>query len=101
MPNHCLNTITIGGSKNDISEFIKNELTQSVIHTQFANGIYFDIFSAWTVDTEWLEGLLIKYPSLWIKNIWTIVQDRKAGIWIGSKDGIHQLEWDEPYYEIL
>ena len=46
----------------------------------------------------WLQTLLTTYSSCWIKNDW-IVEDGKAGMWIGSnKQGekhITSSEWDD------
>jgi len=99
MPNSCWNTITITGSKEDIYDFTKSAFKDVPewalhIHKQGTLGIHFDIWSRWTVDTEWLEEILAKYPSMWIKDIWK-VEDGQAGIWIGSKDGIRTFYWDD------
>ena len=101
MPNDCWNSITVTGSKEDIDNFAKNEFTDVpewalIIKERGRRGIIFDMWSRWTVNKEWLEGLIIKYPSIWIKNFWSVLEDAAAGIWIGSKAGIKTLEWDEP-----
>ena len=104
MPNHCWNKITITGSKEDIYEFTKNECKDVPewalkIHDKGLRGIYFDIWSPWVADFECLESLLVKYPSVWVKDLWH-AEDGQAGVWIGSNEGISRLEWDEnPYWD--
>ena len=83
MPNHCWNKITITGSKEDIYEFTKNECKDVPewalkIHDKGLRGIYFDIWSPWVADFEWLESLLVKYPSVWVKDLWH-AEDGQAG----------------------
>ena len=103
MPNHCWNKITITGSENDIAEFIKNEFKDVpdwalTVHEKRLRGIYFDIWSRWVADFEWLESLLVKYPSVWVKDLWKS-EDGESGVWIGSNEGIRRLEWDENPYQ--
>jgi len=103
MPNHCWNKITITGSEDDIAEFIKNEFKDVpdwalTVHEKRLRGIYFDIWSRWVADFEWLEGLLVKYPSVWVKDLWKS-EDGESGVWIGSNEGIRRLEWDENPYQ--
>jgi len=103
MPNHCWNTITITGSEEDIAEFINNELNVPEwalkIHEKGLRGICFDIWSRWIPDFKWLENLITKYPSVWIKDLWQS-EGGDAGIWIGSNEDIRRLEWVEvPYHD--
>ena len=111
MPNDCWNHLTIT-SHNDPSEL------NTLIHNEFMvlqdnkytysdhvnsikrgpRGIYITVWSRWNPDFIWLEGLIAKYPSCWIKNEWD-EEGGSAGVWIGCiKDNIptiKQLEWDD------
>lgn len=61
-------------------------------------GAILDLWSRWNPDYEWMEGLIDKYTSAWIKDEWT-EQGGNAGVWIGSrKTGekvIQGLEWED------
>jgi pyruvate/2-oxoglutarate/acetoin dehydrogenase E1 component len=56
------------------------------------------MWSPWIADFEWVDGLLDKYPDVWIKNNW-LSEDGSAGIWIGAlRDGkkeIKRLDWQD------
>jgi hypothetical protein len=101
MPNDCWNHFTVTGTKEDINRFVEEELKEppewalKIIH-RGAEGILFDLWSAWGPDFKWLEGLFEKYPSLWVKNIWD-EEGGYEGVWIGTlQDGQLQtkrLDW--------
>jgi len=102
MPNDCWNAMIITGSKDDITQFIENELRHVPdwalrIKEQGLCALSFDLWSRWSVDTKWLEGLLNRYSSLWIKNHWKVAEIGTAGLWVGSRaEGIRHFEWTEP-----
>jgi len=56
------------------------------------------VWSSWRPDYDWLESLILKYPTCWIKNEWN-EEGGKAGVWIGTtRDGeftIRCFEWDD------
>jgi len=98
--------MTVTGNEEDISRFYVEEFNDAPewayeIYVKGVEGIQFRLWSRWQPDFVWLEGLLKKYPSLWVKNIWR-EEGGMAGVWIGggdssrnSKDGIKRLEWDD------
>ena len=94
--------MTVTGNEEDISRFYVEEFKDAPewayeIYVKGVEGIQFRLWSRWQPDFVWLEGLLKKYPSLWVKNIWR-EEGGMAGVWIGggdSKDGIKRLEWDD------
>ncbi len=101
MPNDCWNRITVTGAKEDIDRFFLEEFKEIVpdyareIYRKGIEGIDFKVWSRWQPDFQWLEGLLHKYPSIWVKNIWH-EEGGLAGIWIGSvKAGIKMFEWED------
>ena len=101
MPNDCWNRITVTGTKEDIEHFFLEEFKDIVpeyepeIYRKGAEGIHFKTWSPWKPNFEWLEELLHKYPSIWLKNIWH-EEGGLAGIWIASlKDGIKRFEWED------
>ena len=92
--------MTVTGTKDDISRFFVEEFEgvpdwAREIYVKGEEGIQFRIWSRWRPDFEWLEGLLSKYPSLWIKNLWQ-EEGGLAGVWVGSEEkGIKRLEWED------
>ena len=92
--------MTVTGTKDDISRFFVEEFEgvpdwAHEIYVKGEEGIQFRIWSRWRPDFEWLEGLLSKYPSLWIKNLWQ-EEGGLAGVWVGSEEkGIKRLEWED------
>ena len=101
MPNDCWNNMTVTGNEEDISRFYVEEFKDAPewayeIYVKGVEGIQFRLWSRWQPDFVWLEGLLKKYPSLWVKNIWR-EEGGMAGVWIGGGSGgeIKRLEWDD------
>ena len=101
MPNDCWNIITVTGSKDDIDRFFVeefknvNSIYPHKIYRRGIEGLDFRVWSPWGPDFEWLEKLLKKYPSIWVKNLWH-EEGGLAGIWIGSvKDGIKRFDWED------
>lgn len=102
MGNDCWNDIIVLGNANDIKNFEKefkkvpNDFLKISVNKE--HELQFSIWSKNQPDFEWLENLLIKYPSCWIKNLWQ-EEGGSAGVWIGSKDGIQKLDWIQmPFY---
>ena len=101
MPNECVNHVTItSSSETDITTIITKEFDSIPgfhIDQIGKRGIRVQFSTAWKPDFPWLQALLNVYPSCWIKNEW-IVEDGKAGVWIGyHKDGKHitSMEWED------
>jgi hypothetical protein len=93
--------MTVTGTEEDVGRFYVEEFKEVPewayeIYVKGVEGIQFRLWSRWQPDFAWLEGLLQKYPSLWVKNIWH-EEGGTAGVWIGggAKDGIKRLEWDD------
>ena len=90
--------MTVTGTREDIDRFFimeLKELPESALKIQKrgVEGIVFKLWSRWAPDFVWLECLLEKYPSLWVKNYWK-GDSGLAGIWVGSNGKeIQRLEW--------
>jgi hypothetical protein len=115
MPNECYNHITISSpTTDDIIELYEKELVKTkeqeeddtlyyykniTIQKQTKKIIIFNQTTRWHPDYDWLEGLLIKYPNCWIKNVWHD-EDALEGIWIGNtgdEDNIIMSQWVIPF----
>ena len=101
MPNDCWNIITVTGSKDDIDRFFleefknENPVYPHKIYRKGVEGLDFRMWSPWEPDFEWLEKVIKKYPSIWVKNLWH-EEGGLAGIWIGSvKGGIKRFDWED------
>ena len=101
MPNECINRVTITSSSEEnistIVDTILPGLRDLKMNQHGKLGIRVEFITAWKPDYLWLQTLLAAYPSCWIKNEW-IVEDGKAGIWIGYNSGtqrISSMEWDD------
>jgi hypothetical protein len=104
MPNDCWNHITLTGDEKDITTFVNTELKnipEWALHMKArgVKGLLFKLWTRWQPDFKWLEGLLTKYPSFWLKNEWN-EEGGLAGVWIGTvaMNGtleIKQLAWDD------
>ena len=111
MPNDCWNIITITSEDRDElnalvqNEFQRLENNEFVYHETVTmkkkgcRGILLKLWSAWNPPYDFLEELLTKYPSCWVKNEWN-EEGGFAGVWIGyvTTDGekdITHLEWDD------
>ena len=105
MPNDCWNHITITADKDDLIQIMKNEFAKYEgkeeifsISQRGDEAVRLRIWSAWHPDFQWLESLLRKYPSCWVKNEWT-VEDGQAGVWLGTvregKEEIRQFLWED------
>ena len=109
MPNDCWNNITLVADKEELEKFIKEECKDVPewaykVEQKGVEGIVFHVWSPWKPNFEWLEGLLTKYPSIWLKNEWR-EEGGTAGVWVGTirkgtKD-IKRLEWEDLCIEEL
>jgi hypothetical protein len=101
MPNECSNHLTIiSDSENDIFEIVKeihNEIPDATLN-KHSKGIRVTFITAWKPHTIFIENLFHKYPLIWIKNEW-ISEDGKAGIYVGKKNNIKIMEWDDLSFE--
>lgn len=113
MSTDCTNTITIiSGDADDLDEFIQNELqiheddddhadgeyefVENVVK-RGRNGIQFEYITSSAPPLEWLQEVLGRYPSFWIKNEWN-EEGGKAGVWlcsVGENDEqiVKSFEW--------
>ena len=107
MPNDCWNHITITADKDELSQLMENEFTKYQqreeneifsISQRGDQAVRIRIWSAWHPDFQWLESLLTKYPSCWVKDEWN-VEDGQAGVWLGTaregKKEIRQFLWED------
>lgn len=102
MPNDCWNYLKITSHYNavELQKLIDIEFESKEIEIikKGIHGIYVKIWSPWYPDYEWLEKLVLTYPSCWIKNEW-IEESGCTGIWIGfmneNKPNIQHFEWKD------
>jgi len=100
MPNDCWNNLTITGVREEIDRFVANEFIGApawayTIQHRGVEGIQFRLWSSSFPDYVWLEGLLVRYNTLWIKNVWQ-EEGGRAGIWVGGVEkGIRHFEWED------
>jgi len=68
------------------------------IKARGVEGVMLKLWSRWQPDFEWLDRLIVQYPSSWIKNEWS-EEGGNAGVWIGTmRSGtkvVQRLEWDD------
>jgi hypothetical protein len=57
-------------------------------------GLRVQFITAWFPSFKFIETLVDKYPLLWIKNEW-ISEDGNSGIWVGKKDNIKFMMWED------
>ena len=101
MPNDCWNEMTVTGTQEEIVQFAATEFIEApdwalTVHVRGVEGIQFRVWSNnGRPDYDWLEGLLVQYQSLWVKNVWR-EEGGRAGVWIGSRlSGVRRFEWDD------
>lgn len=102
MPNDCWNNITFTADPGDLYAFINIEFKDTPewalsIKKQGSGAVFLRLWSRWLPDFVWLEGLLTKYPSCWIKNEWN-EEGGTEGVWVGSmrtgKKQIQRMVWE-------
>ena len=98
MPNECYNRVTITSTnENDITYILQeiNVEIPDVIITQISKlGVRLEFITAWKPDIQFIDTLINKYPLSWIKNEW-ISEDGKCGIWVGNKNNIKFMDWED------
>ena len=99
MPNDCWNKMTVTGSEEDIDKFVTEEFKgvpewAHEIQVRGKEGLIFRLWSRWSPNFKWLEEIVNKYPSLWVKKLWE-EEGGLAGIWIGTAGEIRQFEWED------
>jgi len=101
MTNDCWNHITFTAVTEELNSFMENEFNDVPewalkVKTRGKGGVVLNLWSRWTPDFEWLEELVEKYPSAWIKDEWH-EEGGNEGVWVGTKrEGfadIRSLEW--------
>ena len=101
MPNDCWNFLTITADPGDlfamlVMEFKDIPVWAIKILKRGAEAISLKLWSPNSPDYNWLEGLLTKYPSCWIKNEWN-EEGGSEGVWLGTmrtgKKEIKRMEW--------
>ncbi len=109
MPNDCWNVYTVVGNTNDIKRLYQTELegltttmspcganvVQIQKHTE--KGIRFRFWSRNLPNNDWLERMLVEYPSLWMKNYWS-EEGGYAGVIVGgmlydTRHDIQEITW--------
>jgi hypothetical protein len=97
MPNDCWNKITLTCENvEELTTLISSlESHKNITLIQKCpKGIKIKQITAWKPDYPWLESLLTNYPNCWIKNEW-YEEGGDAGVWVGSKNGIKSMEWQD------
>ena len=98
MSNQCLNNITVTSSEEaTIIEITDDIPSDAIVTLRNVKEVRFTYTTSLLPDTDWLTSLRNKYPSCEIKNEW-ISKSGKSGSWIGTKDNISVLQWDDPMY---
>ena len=98
MPNECSNRVTITSTnENDITDIlqeINKEIPDVIVRQRSKLGMRLEFITAWKPDIQLIDTLINKYPLSWIKNEW-ISEDGKCGIWVGNKNNIKFMDWED------
>lgn len=106
MPNVCSNYFTItSGNTVELQTLVATELTRgegaefyerNIVFTKNCpHGIQFRQHTKWRPDYEWMQRIVVKYPTCWVKNEW-IEEGGMAGVWVGSlTNGIQSMIWED------
>jgi hypothetical protein len=109
MPNDCWSNLTITASSSELATLLDTEFRDTPewalkIEEKGKGAVRLSLWSAWVPDLKFLESLIEKYPSCWIKNYWS-EEGGTAGVWVGTtkrgKKDIKQLTWDDMCEEEL
>jgi len=103
MPNECWNYMMITADKDELTAFLEEEFKnvpedRLFIEKRGLEAVRLKLWTAWKPNFKWLDHVITKYRTCWIKNEW-IVEDGEAGTWIGTaREGekvIRQMTWDD------
>lgn len=98
MPNHCNNRLIITSTdENDITNIlneISNIIPDVTINKKMNSGVMLEFITPWEPNIQMIDKLVRQYPLSWIKCDW-ITEDGKAGIWVGSKNNIKFMNWND------
>jgi hypothetical protein len=96
MPNEVSNRITITHESeiDQILQEIHKEIPNVTILQKSKRGIRIEYRSAWEPNVSFLEKIMNHYPLSWVKNEW-ISEDGTSGIFIGNKNNIKSMKWDD------
>jgi len=98
MPNECSNHVTITSTyETDITDILQEfykEIPNIIVKQTSKLGIRLEFITDWRPNIQFIDAIVRKYPLSWIKNQW-ISEDGKSGIWVGNKNNIKYLDWDD------
>jgi hypothetical protein len=98
MPNECSNCLTITSTSEIdivyILQEIHKEIPNIILNQNSKLGIRFNYITAWKPNFQFIEMLVDKYPMAWVKNEW-ISEDGTSGIWVGKKNSIKSMDWED------
>jgi len=95
--------MTIAASESDLNALMETEFIDVPewainIHQRGQRGVILRLWSAWAPNYTWMETLLSRYPSCWIKNEWR-EEGGLAGVWSGSlvegQRVIRRMDWED------
>ena len=98
MPNECSNHVTITSTNDADINYILQEFHNNIPNISVTQtgklGIRLEYITDWRPNIQFIDAIVRKYPLSWIKNQW-ISEDGKSGIWVGNKNNIKHLDWDD------
>jgi len=98
MPNECSNHVTITSTNDADINYILQEFHNNIPNISVTQtgklGIRLEFITDWRPNIQFIDAIVRKYPLSWIKNQW-ISEDGKSGIWVGNKNNIKYLDWDD------
>jgi hypothetical protein len=96
MPNEVSNRVTITHESeiDPILHDIHKEIPNVTILQRSKGGIRIEYMTAWEPNVSFLEKIMNCYPLSWVKNEW-ISEDGTSGIFIGNKNNIKSIKWDD------
>lgn len=118
MSTDCWNTYTVIGNPGDVyslyeeglqglrqtNPIVMNEdIDQIRILQRRERGVRFVYKSQWNPNTPWMEHMLERYPSLWMKNEWSDEGGRSGiiigGVLYGRHYPLQEFRWDDVLFE--
>ena len=98
MPNDCSNRLTVVSvSESDIKNILQEihqEIPDVIVAQNSKLGIRVNFVTPWKPDLNFIKKISDKYPLVWIKNEW-ISEDGTSGIWVGKKNNVKSMVWDD------